>query len=213
MFTGIIKEIGTVEEVKPEGSTSRLSVRADILPKEAKIGDSISVDGTCLTLVDKSEHLLYFDLMKETLKTTTLGSIGKDEKVNLEPSLGFKEGLSGHLVSGHIDEIGTIRRIRRFGQGVMQFMVGASQKGRSLLVQKGSVAVNGISLTVNGIGRDFFIVDIIPHTVKATTMGLKREGSRVNIEFDIIGKYVLRSLSEFKSKTIDKDFLKEHGFI
>jgi len=157
MFTGIIKEIGTIEEINKRGTTNRLVVKTDSLPKAAEIGNSVSVDGTCLTVVDKSQTLLHFDLMRESLKTTTLGLIKKKDKVNLEPSLrAEKDSLGGHIVSGHIDEVGVIKRITRQGERPSQFLIGVSQKAQSLLVKKGSVAVNGISLTVNGIGKDFF---------------------------------------------------------
>jgi len=214
MFTGIIKEIGTIEEINKRGTTNRLVVKTDSLPKAAEIGNSVSVDGTCLTVVDKSQTLLHFDLMRESLKTTTLGLIKKKDKVNLEPSLrAEKDSLGGHIVSGHIDEVGVIKRITRQGERPSQFLIGVSQKAQSLLVKKGSVAVNGISLTVNGIGKDFFQIDIIPHTLKETTMGLKKIGDKVNIEFDIIGKYALKNAAKFKSNGINEEFLKEHGFI
>ncbi len=198
MFAGIIKEIGTLEDIRPKEKSRTISVKADALSEGTAIGNSVSVDGACLTVVDRSQGVLYFDVIDETLKNTTLGYIKKRQKVNLEPSLKVMDGISGHLVTGHIDEIGRINRMARFSGGVMQLMIGISPKNAHLLVQKGSVAVNGISLTVNGIGRDFFTVDIIPYTFRATTMYATRLGDKVNIEFDIVGKYVLSNLSKVK---------------
>ena len=213
MFTGIIREIGTTEKIMPQGATTRLRVRAPILSKESNIGDSICVDGTCLTVVDIAADRLSFDITDETLKKTTLSFIKERDRVNLEPSLKLKDGLSGHLVSGHIDEIGRIRKIDRYSGGVAEFTIALSERSQHFLVQKGSVAVDGISLTVNGIGRDSFIVSVIPHTLKATTIGAKRASHRVNVEFDMIGKYVLRNLSGLKGDSIDEIFLKENGFV
>ncbi len=214
MFTGIVKEIGTIEDIKPKGSTLRLTIRASGLSKEADIGDSISVNGICFTVADKSRDILHFDIMGETLKTTTAGMIKKREKVHLEPALELSGGnLSGHLVSGHIDEVGTIKKISRRGRDSIQVVVGASEKGLKLLVEKGSVAVNGVSLTVSGVGRDYFVIDLIPHTLKETTFGEKRIGDRLNIEFDVIGKYVQKNVSALKKKGLSAVFLKEHGFM
>lgn len=212
MFAGIIKEIGTVEDIRPNGASRRIAIKAGNLFNDARVGDSISVEGVCLTIVDKKQNLLYFDIIGETLKGTTLNLLKKKDSVNLEPSLELKDRISGHLITGHIDEVGEIRRIKRYGEEIMQLTIGIKPNRESLLVQKGSVAIDGISLTVNGIGRDFFIVDIIPHTFKATTLHLKNVGDKVNIEFDIIGKYVQKSIS-MPPKTIDEDFLKEEGFI
>ena len=175
MFTGIVKEIGTIEDIKPKGSTLRLTIRASGLSKEADIGDSISVNGICFTVADKSRDILHFDIMGETLKTTTAGM--------------------------------------RRGRDSIQVVVGASEKGLKLLVEKGSVAVNGVSLTVSGVGRDYFVIDLIPHTLKETTFGEKRIGDRLNIEFDVIGKYVQKNVSALKKKGLSAVFLKEHGFM
>lgn len=213
MFTGIIKEIGSVDSIRNEGSVKRLSIRADALLKAAKIGDSISVDGACLTVTKRLRGIICFDVMHETFSKTTLGFLRAKDSVNLEPALELTgEGLSGHLVSGHIDEIGIIKNIAKTGSGTARFTVAVKPESSQFLVLKGSVAINGISLTVNRVDRNSFDVDIIPHTLSATTMLKKKAGSRVNIEFDMIGKYVISSSVAAKPSKINKDFLKEHGF-
>ncbi|MBL7068958.1 MAG: riboflavin synthase [Candidatus Omnitrophica bacterium] len=213
MFSGIIKEIGVIEEIRPKAHSRLMSIKQAGISKDAKVGDSISVDGVCLTVADKKGEVLRFDVIKKSLEKCTLGGAKERERVNLEPSLSLNEGISGHLVSGHIDEVGRIRRVARQGRDIMQIMIAIDGSKSSLLVKKGSVAVNGISLTVNDIGKDFFIVDIIPHTYKATTMYLKRIGDNVNIEYDILAKYALKGLSRVTPDTFSADFLKEHGFI
>ncbi|MFH1753153.1 MAG: riboflavin synthase [Candidatus Omnitrophota bacterium] len=213
MFTGIIREIGAVDMVSPKRHTTRLSIKADTLSKEANIGDSISVEGVCLTVSAKAKGILHFDVMAETLKGTALTLLKKRDPVNLEPALRLGEGdLSGHLVSGHIDEIGAISRITKGGQ-TAAFAIKINPKNNSLIVNKGSIAVNGISLTVSETGRDYFIINMIPHSLKETTMNLKRVGDKVNIEYDIMGKYVAKNAGLRKSAGVDEGLLKEHGFM
>ena len=214
MFTGIIREIGKIEMISPKRHTKRLSVRAGLLSKDAKIGDSVSVEGACLTVSAKSKDLLHFDVISETLKDTTLDLLKKRDRVNLEPALKLSEGdLSGHLVSGHIDEIGVIKGISKGGRETAKFTIKISPKNNPLIVNKGSVAVNGISLTVNETGRDYFVVNMIPHSLKETTMETKRVGDRVNIEYDVMGKYVAKHSRLKIQKGVDETLLKEYGFM
>lgn len=213
MFTGIIKEIGVVETVSRRTGAKRLTVTAPDIFAAGKIGDSVSVDGVCLTIVGRSGDLLSFDAIEETLSNTTLKFIKRKDRINLEPAMGLQDAVGGHLVSGHIDEVGSIRSIKIISDDTREVSIKISQKNAALVVQKGSVAINGISLTVSGLGRDFFTVEIIPHTLKATTLGEKRAGDRVNIEFDIIGKYVLRGLRSRGDNAINEELLKRNGFL
>ncbi len=212
MFSGIIKEIGTVRSVKRGRSALSLSIEAPALLGESKTGDSISVDGVCLTITGLSGGLLNFDAINRTLTKTTLADIKEKAVVNLEPSLKLNEGINGHLVSGHVDGVGTIRKVAPQGSEIVRLTVDIDPDATQFLVTKGSVAVDGISLTVNDIGRRSFSVDIIPHTYRATAIHLKRPGGRVNVEFDILGKYALKNASAGRSGSISESFLREHGY-
>lgn len=212
MFTGIIKEIGVIESIKPNRAFTRLSVRAGGLSKKAGIGDSISINGTCLTVVNKDKDKIFFDVINETLKKTALAFIKVRDNVNLEPALKLDKGLSGHLVSGHIDEVGRVESITKQAQGVARIIIGVSPKGLGFLVEKGSVAVDGISLTVNRLGRDSCVLDIIPHTLKETILQYKKTGDKVNIEYDMIAKHAVKALASHKKSAIDQAFLAANGF-
>lgn len=203
MFTGIIQEIGEVIEIKKIQGGAILKVKNDKIAVDSNVGDSISVNGVCLTVVKKDRNELIFDLSEETLKRTNLGNLKTGEKVNLEMSLTPQSKLGGHFVTGHIDTTGTIRTKTRIGDMIkMEFKV--PEEIMRFLVEKGSIAVDGISLTVVDILKDGFTVVIIPHTAKITTMGFKDIGDIVNIEVDILGKYVARFLG-FNNNKIDKD--------
>lgn len=203
MFTGIIQEIGEVIEIKKIQGGAILKVKNDKIAVDSNVGDSISVNGVCLTVVKKDRNELIFDLSEETLKRTNLGNLKIGEKVNLEMSLTPQSKLGGHFVTGHIDTTGTIRAKTRIGDMIkIEFQV--PEEIMRFLVEKGSIAVDGISLTVVDILKDGFTVVIIPHTAKITTMGFKDIGDIVNIEVDILGKYVARFLG-FNNNKIDKD--------
>jgi len=213
MFSGIIKEIGVIEKIRPNAHSLAISIRQAEISREAKTGDSISVDGVCLTVTGKESEILLFDAIGQTLKKCTLGAAKEGRMVNLEPSLRLNEGISGHLVSGHIDEVGRIRRVTRQAGEIMRIIIAIDGSNRALLAEKGSVAVDGISLTVNDVGKDFFVADIIPHTYRATTMRLKKTGDYVNVEYDMLAKYALRGRSAADTDSLNEYFLKEHGFI
>lgn len=213
MFTGIIVEVGEIAALERKSGITQLLLNSKEIIKDAKIGDSISVNGTCLTIVEITDTGMKFDLSDETLKSTNLGSLGPGDRVNLEPSLRPESRLGGHFVSGHVDDMGRIKSKTRMGDA---FKVGIEvpEKVLHFLVEKGSVAVDGISLTVVDILRDSFTVVIIPHTAQFTTIGFKGPGDTVNIEVDIIGKYVAR----FLNKGMDKDarfmkILTDEGFV
>lgn len=193
MFTGIIEEMGTVEQVK-RGSIWQLILRAEKVAKDLSIGDSINVNGVCLTVTRVRNSTFSADVTSETLKRTNLADLSSGKKVNLERSVRAQDRLGGHLVSGHIDEVGTIaQRVKRPGAEIVRIKV--SKGIQKYLVAQGSVAVDGISLTVLETFPDGFILSLIPHTALVTTLGSRKIGEKVNIEVDIIGKYIERFLA------------------
>ncbi|MCI0469774.1 MAG: riboflavin synthase [Nitrospirae bacterium] len=193
MFTGLIAELGAVTALDKGTEGARLSVKSNEIVGDAAIGDSIAVNGVCLTVseIRSSGHELSFDVSLETLQYTNIGSLKSGDRVNLEPSLMPSSKMGGHFVTGHVEGIGRIRSKIPYGKAV-RIEIGAPANILKYLIEKGSVAVDGISLTVARTGADFFGVVIIPHTAKVTTLGFKAAGDFVNLEPDILGKYVER---------------------
>lgn len=187
MFSGIVEELGEVKNISHSGSVTRLTIAAHKVLEDVKVGDSIAVNGVCLTVVDKSGESLVFEAMPETLKTTDLGSFRISEKVNLERSLKIGERLSGHFVTGHVDCAGLIRKKTRVSNN-LGFEIAANTEFMKFILPKGSVAVDGISLTIMKKQSNTFWVYIIPHTLRNTTLGFKGPSDKVNIEFDILAK-------------------------
>ncbi|MEW6052203.1 MAG: riboflavin synthase [Nitrospirota bacterium] len=198
MFTGLVLETGEVVSVKKRSGGAVLSLKAGDIFQSARLGDSISVNGVCLTVVNKGSRELSFDLSEETLRSTNLGTLRNGDRVNLEPSLSPDSRIGGHFVTGHVDAVGRIRSKRTMGN-MLHFEIEAPAQVIDFLVEKGSVAVDGISLTVVDILKDSFTLVIIPHTAKITTLGFKGPNDTVNLEADILGKYVARFL-ERKNK-------------
>jgi riboflavin synthase len=194
LFTGLILETGRVISLGKRSGGVVLSLRAGNLASASAIGDSISVNGACLTVVGSNGNELSFDLSEETLRSTSLGSLRPGDAVNLEPSLRPDSKIGGHFVTGHVDATGKVRSKTAMGD-MMKFEIAAPASVLRFLVEKGSVAVDGISLTVVDILRDGFTLVIIPHTAKMTTLGSRGPGDTVNIEVDILGKYVARFLN------------------
>jgi len=217
LFTGIIEELGIVQRLDVLKDSARLTLLAHEVLKGSQIGDSIAVNGVCLTVTDQSDHHFSVDIMEETLKKTNLQELKQQSKVNLERALQLQTRLGGHLVSGHVDGVGKISAIKKVGiANVVE--ISTTKKMTDYLLPKGSVAIDGISLTVVEVGEDRFTVSLIPHTFGNTTLGFKGIGDSVNLETDLIGKYVARFLriekdSGTKDKAISMDFLAEHGFI
>lgn len=212
MFTGLILEMGEISSFKKRSGGAILSLKANEVASTAKKGDSISVNGVCLTVVSKNNNTLSFDLSEETLRCTNLGSLKTGDIVNLEPSLRPDSKIGGHFVTGHVDAAGRIRSKVNIGD-MMKVEIEAPANIINFLVEKGSVAVDGISLTIVDILKDGFTVVIIPHTAKLTTMGFKVPGDTVNIEVDILGKYVARFLNRDGNR--DSRFMKtlmEEGY-
>ncbi len=190
MFTGIVKELGKVRRISGLGGVYKLSIEAKDSAAGLNTGDSLAVNGVCLTLTGKDKNTLDFDVMGETFKRTNMSKLKIGEAVNLESALRAGDPLGGHFVSGHIDCVGRIREIKRAGDNY-SIEVAFPGQYKKFVVEKGSIALDGISLTVGMVGNGSAHVHIIPHTLKATTLGSKRSGDEVNIEFDMIGKYIL----------------------
>lgn len=189
MFTGLIEELGTVKGIRSQSGGMRLSIAGKTVFDGIKTGESIAVNGACLTVVEMSHSLFGADVSKETLTKTTLGRLRVGDRVNLERAMRPTDRLGGHLVAGHVDAVGVIRTIERSGDASL-FTFEAPPEVLRYLIYKGSIAVDGISLTVNEVQGERFSVTIIPHTARQTTLGLKKAGDPVNLEADMIGKYV-----------------------
>jgi len=190
MFTGIVKELGKVHRISGLGSIHKLSVEAKNIVGALSIGDSVSINGACLTLTGKDKNIMEFDVMGETFKRTNISKLKYGEAVNLESALRAGDQMGGHFVTGHIDCVGRIKDIRRAGDNY-SIEIAFPKEYKKLVVEKGSIALDGVSLTVGKVGDGNAVVHIIPHTLKVTIFGFKRAGDEVNIEFDIIGKYIL----------------------
>ena len=187
MFTGIVREVGRVEAVEERGESVRLVVHAPETAAAAAVGDSVSLAGVCLTAVEVSNGTVAFDAVPETLRRSTLGRLETGGGVNVEPALRAGDPLGGHIVQGHVDGVGRIRRVDDEG-----IEVEATQDVLRYCVVKGSIAVEGVSLTIAGLGESSFTVALIPHTREVTTLGVLAEGDDVNLEVDVVAKYVER---------------------
>jgi riboflavin synthase len=194
MFTGIIEGLGAIAAIRPSGQGRRLTVDADFELSGSKIGDSISVSGACLTAVRIAGRRFDADVSPETTAKTTFGAARVGERVNLERAMRLSDRIDGHLVSGHIDGTGVIESREAVGN-VLVVTIGVPEELARFMIVKGSVAVDGVSLTINTLEPGRFSVCIIPHTAGLTTVGFKPKGERVNIEADMIGKYGERFLS------------------
>ncbi len=221
MFTGLIEGTGTLLRTERLGADAQMVIRADFRMESIISGESVAVDGACLTVIDFRKDMFIADVSTETLSRTTLGSKAPGNRLNLERALQFGARLGGHLVSGHIDGIGILKLHKPEGRSLRLFFEAPAQIMR-YVIEKGSIAVNGISLTVNAVSNEGFDVNIIPHTASETTLTHLQVGSEVNIETDLIGKYVEKMVRpwegaldkvESKGKSIDFDFLKKHGIL
>ena len=218
MFTGLIERIGKIKNVQHIGGDIRLTVMIPEWTGECNLGDSVAVNGVCLTVTEIKNGSLSMDVSAESVSRTTLGSIKPGSPVNLERALRLSDRLGGHLVSGHVDGIGTVTKKETRHRSWL-FRIEIPETLSRYVIEKGSVTVDGVSLTINACGKTFFEVNIIPETIKATTLLARNRGDRVNIETDLIGKYVEKMLTdrvppqtESKSSGIDMDTLITHGF-
>lgn len=211
MFTGIIQAVGRVRSLQPTGGDTRLEIDAGALDLgDVALGDSIAVSGPCLTVVRLGAGSFAADVSSETLARTTLGRLRAGAPVNLEKALAVGERLGGHLVSGHVDGVGEVVERRADARSV-RFVVRLPHELGRYVAAKGSVTIEGVSLTVNGIDEDRFDVNIIPHTLEQTTLSALRPGGRVNIEVDIISRYLERLIGGGSRASL-ADLLSRHGF-
>ncbi len=214
MFTGIIEEIGTIAEVHPKSGGLAVKIGAETVLQDAKVGDSIAVDGPCLTVTALEPGGFIADISEETCRRTTLRACKVGMCVNLERSLRLSDRLGGHLVLGHVDEVATISGWKDEGlSSRMQVTVSAAVQ--PYITYKGSITVDGVSLTIANVFGDNFEVALIPHTLKATTLGKKRVRDIVNIEVDVVARYIenlMRHTKTPQTETLNLKFLQEHGY-
>lgn len=216
MFTGLIEEIGTLRAVHRGAHSAVLSIGAKAILSDLKIGDSVAVNGVCLTATSLTGRGFTADVMHETLDRSSLAGLGPGSPVNLERAMAADGRFGGHIVAGHVDGVGTIAAIEQDDNAIW-FTITAPEQVLRYVVEKGSIAIDGISLTVARVEPDRFAVSVIPHTAAVTLLGRRRVGDRVNLESDIIGKYVerlLRPAPELKTKEskLTMEFLSKHGF-
>lgn len=216
MFTGIVEEIGHVEHIQNGEKFSRIKINAVKVLEQSQIGDSIATNGVCLTITNMTSGSFEADIMAETLRKSNLGSLRIGAAVNLERAMRLSSRLGGHLVSGHIDGIGEMMSITKEAAATW-ITIKAPAEILRYVVLKGSIVIDGISLTVADVTKEYFKVSVIPHTKNKTTLLMKGVTDQVNLEVDIIGKYVERLLGltheVHKENKIDQDFLKKHGFM
>ena len=221
MFTGIVEEIGTIEEVRRGQHSAVLKIRAAKVLEDVHIGDSIAVNGVCLTVISFGGNVFSADVMHETLERSSLAGMTKGRHVNLERAMAADGRFGGHIVAGHVDGTGTITGIRKDDTAVW-FTIQAPPEVMRYIVEKGSITIDGISLTVAAVSNTDFSVSTIPHTLAVTTLGEKKAGDTVNLENDIVGKYVEKfvlegyasraSSTEKDSGGITREFLGKYGF-
>ena len=212
MFTGIVEAVGSVREIKPSEKGISLEISIPKIYDDIKAGDSIAVEGVCLTAKVVNVDDFVADVSAETISRTSLGRLRTGDKVNLERALRLSDRLGGHIVTGHIDGTARLQTKVKEGESVkLSFALGKDLL--RYLINKGSIAIDGISLTVNEVDSGSFSVNIIPHTAEKTTLLDKRVGDEANIEVDVIGKYVERLLGKGKESRINEGFLLEHGFM
>jgi riboflavin synthase len=220
MFTGIIESLGTIKAIKSSGQGKHITIDADISFDQVKVGDSIAVDGACLTATVIQGNRFDVDVSPETVSKTTLGSIKIGDRVNLERALQLNARIDGHLVSGHIDGLGVVGQKKVSDNAILIDFTVPNHLLR-YMIPKGSIAVDGISLTINKCSEKGFDVSIIPHTSKLTNIGLKKAGDKVNIETDMIGKYVENFTTgrygmggdKKPASSVDMELLGKTGFI
>jgi riboflavin synthase len=194
VFTGIVRELGVVVEAKDAGGGKSLVVRAPQTAARTGVGDSVAINGCCLTATAMADEAMAFHAVPETIVRTTLGALEPDARVNVEPALRAGDELGGHYVQGHVDAVGRIQSVEAEGDGLRVFVEAPAGVLR-YCVEKGSITVDGVSLTVAELGDDAFAVALVPHTLEATTLSALRPGQEVNLEADVLAKYVERLIS------------------
>ncbi|OLB54673.1 MAG: riboflavin synthase subunit alpha [Nitrospirae bacterium 13_2_20CM_2_62_8] len=218
MFTGIVEEMGVIKRLEKSGAGTTLTILASTVMDDLEAGASVSVNGACLTVVSVGEREFAVEVSPETLAVTTLGQLAAGTPVNLERAMRVHDRIGGHLVAGHVDGVGSIRNRTPEGNAIV-LTIEAPREVLRYCVHKGSITLDGISMTINEVSDRNFSVAVIPHTAKATTLGLKKPGETVNLEADLIGKYVERLLQDRgqlpakPAPVIDRDYLQKHGLI
>ncbi|HIS61960.1 MAG TPA: riboflavin synthase [Candidatus Scybalomonas excrementigallinarum] len=213
MFTGIIEERGILQEIQRSVNCAKITIQAKKVLEEIQLGDSIAVNGICLTVTSFTKDIFTADVMPETWRRCSISQLSKGQLVNLERAMPMNGRFGGHIVSGHIDGIGKIQGMKREENAVL-YEILAEEKILRYVIEKGSIAIDGISLTVTNVTDKSFSVSVIPHTVQNTNLKERKKGEFVNLEADCIGKYVSKFLDVTKKEeTITENFLMEHGFL
>ena len=212
MFTGIVEDKGKILRTDVRGEGRRVILRVPPHLTDLQLGDSINVNGACLTVVEKTGESIAVDVSSETLEKTTFREMRQGEEVNLERAMRLSDRLGGHIVTGHVDAVGTLVE-RRGEREFVHLKIQVPKSVSKYLVPKGSIAVDGISLTVNACEGDEMQITLIPYTLQKATLINKRVGDRVNLEADVLGKYVEKLMEQRESGKLTQSFLREHGFI
>jgi len=216
MFTGIVEEVGTIKGIKNGFNSAVLTIRGEVIFSDMHLGDSVAVNGICLTVTAIEKHTFNADVMHETLNRTSLSKLRSGSNVNLERAMAANGRFGGHIVSGHIDGTGIITNIQKDDNAIW-YTLKASDNICKYIVEKGSIAMDGISLTVAKVSKNSFSVSVIPHTAKSTTLSQKSVGDIINLENDIVGKYIeklqfLNNKQDEKKNNITLDFLTKNGY-
>jgi riboflavin synthase len=211
MFTGLIQAVGTISAVGRRGNYRILTVASELADNTIRIGESIACDGACLTVVKQRTGSFVVEASQETARRTILADYRNGARINLERALQVGDRLGGHFVMGHVDTVGRVDYCRSVGES-LEIALAYGESYDSLVIEKGSIAINGVSLTVNEVKPGWLSVNVIPHTVGETTIGDIRGGRRVNLEFDMIGKYVLKSQGKGPAGSLTLDKLRESGW-
>lgn len=216
MFTGLVEEVGTIQAITKSTKSARITIKARKVLEEVKLGDSISTNGVCLTVTDFSTNHFTVDVMAETMRRSNLKNLSSGDEVNLERALRLGDRLGGHMVSGHIDGIGVIDKYEDEDNAVW-ITIKTSPELLKYIVEKGSIGIDGVSLTVAYVDDVLFKVSIIPHTKDVTTLLRRKIGDEVNLEYDMVGKYIEKLMfyreQPIVKKGIDVNFLSENGFM
>lgn len=213
MFTGIIEELGAVLSIKKTGEAMELTISAEKILTDVQLGDSIAINGVCLTVTRFTNHQFTVDVMPETYAATTIGRLNRGQNVNLERAMAANGRFGGHFVTGHCDTVGEIIN-RQMNQNALQITVQFPESFRNYVIMKGSISVDGVSLTIFDLTADTLMISLIPHTAEQTILHTKQPGDLVNLEFDVLGKYILGAAQQERPKksTMTHSFLQENGY-